>query len=147
MKTVSTGFFFAAIFTLSWLEVPLSLAQTQGDNLRAETRLEQVYQQHGLSGQGMIVALIERGIDYTHPDFIDEQGDTRIAYIYDMVDATGANDPASPYGIGTIYPRAQIDEALDGGTPLATTDRFGHGIACTGIAAGDGSAMPDAPYR
>jgi len=125
----------------------LTLAQTQGDALRAETRLDQVYAQHGLSGQGVIVAMIERGIDYTHPDFIDDNGDTRIAYIYDMVDPAGANDPNNPYGIGTIYSRADIDAALDGGAPLATNDRFGHGIACTGLAAGDGSAMPGAPYR
>ena len=123
------------------------LAQTQGDALRAETRLDQVYAQHGLSGQGVIVAMIERGIDYTHPDFVDANGDTRIAYIYDMVDPTGANAPGNPYGIGTIYTRADIDAALDGGAPLATADRFGHGIACTGLAAGDGSAMPGAPYR
>ena len=125
----------------------LGLAQTQGDALRAETRLDQVYQQYGLDGEGVIVAMIERGIDYTHPDFIDEDGKTRIAYIYDMLNPAGANAPGNPYGIGTIYTRAQIDAALAAGTPLGSTDRYGHGTACTGIAAGDGSAMPGAPYR
>lgn len=122
-------------------------AQTQGDKLRSETRLDQVYSQYNLNGEGVIVALIERGIDYEHPDFIDENGDTRIAYIFDMVDPSGANDPENPYGVGTIYSRTQIDAALDGGDSLPTMDRFGHGIACTGLAAGDGSAMAGAPYR
>ncbi len=125
----------------------LGFSQTQGDNLRAETRLDQVYQQYNLDGEGVIVAMIERGIDYTHPDFIDEDGKTRIAYIYDMLNPAGANAPGNPYGIGTIYTRAQIDAALAAGTPLGSTDRYGHGTACTGIAAGDGSAMPGAPYR
>ncbi|GAB4427984.1 MAG: hypothetical protein OHK0039_46460 [Bacteroidia bacterium] len=122
-------------------------AQTQGDALRAETGLDQVYQQYNLDGSGIIVAMIERGIDYTHPDFVDADGHTRIAYLYDMLDPTGASAPGNPYGIGTIYTRAQIDAALASGTPLGSTDRFGHGTACTGIAAGDGSAMPGAPYR
>jgi minor extracellular serine protease Vpr len=122
-------------------------AQTQMDALRQETGLDQVYQQYSLSGQGVALAMIERGIDYRHPDFIDANGNTRIAYLYDMVDPSGANDPDNPYGIGTIYTRSQIDAALSSGTPLATNDRYGHGTACTGIAAGDGSGMPAAPYR
>lgn len=122
-------------------------AQTQGDNLRSETRLDQVYQQYGLDGEGVIVAMIERGIDYTHPDFIDANGKTRIAYIYDMLNSSGANAPGNPYDVGTIFTRAQIDAALTAGTPLGSTDRFGHGTACTGIAAGDGSGMAGAPYR
>ncbi|MDP5170862.1 MAG: S8 family peptidase [Bacteroidia bacterium] len=124
-----------------------AFAQTQGDALRAETRLDQVYQQYNLDGSGTIVAMIERGIDYTHPDFVDADGKTRIAYIYDMINPAGANDPGNPYGVGTIFTRDQIDQALSSGTLLGSTDRFGHGTACTGIAAGDGSAMVGAPYR
>lgn len=125
----------------------LANAQNQGESLRQETRLDSVYLQHGLSGNGVVVAMIERGIDYQHPDFIDENGNTRIEWIYDMVDPSGANDPDNPYGIGTIYSRADIDQALSSGNPLPEIDRYGHGIACTGIAAGDGSGMPNAPYR
>ncbi|MDX2245868.1 MAG: S8 family peptidase [Bacteroidia bacterium] len=140
MKKILLALLFTGIYILGF-------AQTQGDNLRAETRLDQVYQQYNLTGDGAIVAMIERGIDYTHPDFIDENGKTRIAYIYDMLNTAGANDPNNPYGVGTIFTRAQIDAALASGTPLGSNDRFGHGTACTGIASGDGSAMPGAPYR
>ncbi len=136
-------YFFLLLLTASHL----LQAQTQGDNLRQEIRVDQVYQQYGLTGQGVAIALIERGIDYTHPDFIDANGNTRIAYIYDMLDPAGANDPGNPYGIGTIYTRAQIDQALSSGMPLATNDRHGHGTACMGLAAGDGSGMAGAPYR
>ncbi len=141
-----------AMKNLSLLFLLLSIAlagraQTQGDNLRAETRLDLVEQQFNLDGTGVIVAMIERGIDYTHPDFIDANGKTRLAYIYDMLNPAGANAPGNPYGIGTIFTRAQIDAALTSGTPLGSTDRFGHGTACTGIAAGDGSGMAGAPYR
>ncbi|MEL6675575.1 MAG: S8 family peptidase [Bacteroidota bacterium] len=122
-------------------------AQTQGDLLRQETKLDQVYSQYNLSGQGVIVAMIERGIDYKHPDFIDENGNTRIAYIFDMVDPSGANDPNNTYGVGTIYSEAQINQALSSGNQLSVMDAHGHGTASTGIAAGDGSGVAGAPYR
>jgi len=139
---------FRTVFPLLIFLATLSLsAQTQWDLLRSETKLDEVYAQYNLNGQGVLVALIERGIDYAHPDFIDAQGNTRIAYIYDMLDPSGANATDNPYGIGTIFHRTDIDQALDGGPALPTHDNYGHGTACTGIAAGDGSGMTGAPYQ
>jgi len=141
-KSSRIGRLFLYMITLS-----LPFASMQGQNLttvlRQETRLDQVTQ----TGQGVILVMIERGIDYRHSDFIDANGDTRIAYIYDMSDPTGANDPNNSYGKGTIYSRAQIDQALDSGNPLATMDHHGHGTACTGIAAGNGSGVMGTPFR
>jgi len=92
--------------------------------------------------------MIERGIDYRHPDFIDENGETRIAYIYDMIDPTGANDPNNPYGVGTIFDAIQINNALDSNLdPPLTTDRFGHGTATTGITCGNGSGTANLEYQ
>lgn len=118
-----------------------------GDSTRNEINLNLVYQSLGLSGDSVIVAIIDRGIDYTHPDFIDENGETRIAYIYDMLDPTGASAPGNPYGIGTIYSSVEINQALSSGTSLPTNDLYGHGIATTGIAAGNGSAALNGQYR
>lgn len=118
-----------------------------GDSARIETNLVQAYQQYGLTGNGTIVAIIDRGIDYRHPDFIDANGNTRIAFIYDMLDNTGMNDPDNPYGVGTIYDMAEINQALSSGNELATMDYVGHGIATTGIAAGNGSAISADTYR
>jgi minor extracellular serine protease Vpr len=113
-----------------------------GDSIRAETRIDQVYQQYNVTGQGVIYAIFDRGIDYTHPDFIDANGKTRIAYIFDMVDNTGQNDPDNTYGVGTIYDEAEINQALSSGNPLPTNDLYGHGIATAGIGAGNGTAVP-----
>lgn len=118
-----------------------------GDAARQEAKINQVYAQYSLSGKGTIIAMIDRGIDYTHPDFINANGQTRIAYIFDMIDNTGANAPNNPYGVGTIFSAADINSALQvGGAPL-TTDRFGHGTATTGIICGDGSGTPDGKFR
>ena len=87
--------------------------------------------------------IMDRGIDYTHPDFINPDGSTRIAYIYDLFDDTGANDPDNPYGIGTIYDSQEINNSLENGGALLTNDIFGHGTATSGIFAGNGSAIAD----
>ena len=123
------------------------LAFTTGDTLRIETNINQVYSQYGLTGKGTVVAIIDRGIDYRHPDFIDSAGNTRIAFIFDMLDDAGKNDPDNSYGVGTIYDQAEINQALNGGPDLPTMDRHGHGIASTGIAAGDGSGIASRKYR
>lgn len=38
----------------------------------------------GLSGRGVIVALIDSGLDYTHPDFCNADGTTRILALWDQ---------------------------------------------------------------
>ncbi|WGF93155.1 S8 family peptidase [Aequorivita marisscotiae] len=119
----------------------------QGPIPRAEVNLDEVYTQYGLSGEGVLIVMIDRGINYTHPDFIDENGNTRLAYIYDMVDPTGANDPNNPYGVGTIHNHDAINTALINNDPLLSTDRFGHGTATTGIICGNGSGTTDGQFH
>lgn len=140
-KSSRIGSFVLLFFVLNFLIIP-GYSQNLTDKLRQETRLDMVSQ----TGNGVILAMIERGIDYRHPDFIDANGKTRIAYIFDMADPSGAMAPNNPYGRGTIYDRAEIDQALTSGNVLATMDRHGHGTASTGIAAGNGSAVMGRPY-
>lgn len=120
----------------------------QGPASRTAAKIDQVQSQYGLSGNGVLTIMMDRGIDYRHPDFIDADGNTRLAYIYDLYDNSGANDPDNPFGVGTIFDRAEINASLqNGGAPL-TNDLFGHGTATTGIMAGDGSAVsPAEPFR
>lgn len=113
----------------------------QGVPSRTAAKIDKVYSTYGLSGKGVLVVMMDRGIDYRHPDFIDENGKTRLAYIYDLYDNKGANDPDNPFGVGTIYDSIEINASLQaGGAPLVNDD-FGHGTATTGIMAGDGSAV------
>jgi hypothetical protein len=140
-KSSRIGRFALLLFMLNALFTSVN-GQNLADKLREETRLDMVSQ----TGDGVILAMIERGIDYRHPDFIDANGKTRIAYIFDMTDPSGAMAPNNSYGRGTIYSRAEIDQALSSGNALATMDRHGHGTASTGIAAGNGSAVMGTPY-
>jgi hypothetical protein len=117
------------------------------DEVRAETGVDQAVSTFGVSGRGILVAIMDRGIDWTNNDFRNADGTTRIKYIFDLTDDTGANDLANPYGEGTIYTEAQINSALTGGPTLATRDAVGHGTASAGIAGGNGSNSPNRLYR
>lgn len=134
MKTVLT------VFCLMAMHMQIL---AQGTPCKNEANIHLVKDQYGLTGTGVITVMMDRGIDYRHPDFIDADGNTRILYIYDLYDDSGANDPDNPYGIGTIFDQQEINQALqNGGTPIVN-DIFGHGTATTGIMSGNGSGIND----
>ena len=84
-----------------------------------------------LSGKGVLVAVLDSGIDYYHDDFRNGDGTTRILYLEDQV-------------TGEIYTKERIDQALAAGSRalareiVPSFDTSGHGTAVTGIAAGNG---------
>jgi minor extracellular serine protease Vpr len=117
------------------------------DGVRVETRVDRAVAQFGVTGHGVVVGVLDRGIDWTNNDFRNLDGTTRIEAIFDLGDNRGAHAPGNPYGVGTIYTRAQIDAALLTGASLRTRDAVGHGVTTTGIIAGNGNNLPDRRYR
>ena len=100
-----------------------------------------------LSGEGVLVAVIDSGIDYTNAHFRDLNGSTRILYLWDQtVPSDEALDRRPPEGfaLGTEFDREQIDRALQAPNPterfelVPSIDVSGHGTAVAGIAAGSG---------
>lgn len=93
-----------------------------------------------LTGRGTLVAVIDSGIDYTHPDFRNEDGTTRILALWDQ---TIPGQPPEGYRIGTEYTQERINEALNEANPLSavpSVDTSTHGTHVAGIAAGNGRA-------
>jgi minor extracellular serine protease Vpr len=117
------------------------------DKVRVETNVDAAVAKYGVSGKGVVVAVMDRGIDWLNNDFRNLDGTTRIATIFDLTDDTGAHAPGNIYGMGTLYSRGQINAALLGGPPLATRDAVGHGTATAGIAVGNGRNSPGGKYR
>jgi subtilisin family serine protease len=107
---------------------------------------------HGLTGKNVIIAVLDTGIDFRHPDFItyDAAGlpTSRIAYLWDTAtqfqQGRGSTAPFKfPNGtsIGTLYSRAQLTSELRSKTvTIPPTDLDGHGTACASVAAGNGNA-------
>ena len=104
----------------------------------------------GLSGNGVLLACIDSGVDYAHPDFCAPDGTSRIAILWDQ---TIPGNPPMGYALGSVYTRRQINEALASSTPeerfalVPSRDVTGHGTAVLGIAAGNGRSSADAAMR
>ncbi len=98
---------------------------------------------YDLYGDGVLVALLDSGVDYAHPDFRNEDGTTRILALWDQ---TIPGRPPEGYRIGTEYTQQEINEALAADTENAryalvpSRDVSGHGTRVLGIAAGNGRA-------
>ncbi len=95
---------------------------------------------YGLTGKGVIVAVIDSGIDYTHPDFRNADGSSRILYLWDQ---TAEGSPPSGFRQGHLYSKEDLDIALASGNPLSIVpeqDFIGHGTAVAGLAAGNGAS-------
>ncbi len=102
---------------------------------------------YNLSGRGCIVAVIDSGIDWKHPDFTNDDGSTRILKLWDQTvnyEVTQVPTP-SGYVYGSEYTKELIDEALTGNEAAMNSlslsrDYSGHGTFVTGIAAGNGKS-------
>ena len=97
----------------------------------------------GTTGKGVIVGIIDSGVDWRHLDFRKPDGTTRIKFLWDPSDDSfqrlGIGSPPPPGGMGTVYTEDQINGALQGGGTVGTQDQFGHGTHATGVAAGNGA--------
>ena len=106
-----------------------------------------------LTGQGVLVAVIDSGVDYTLPDFRNEDGTTRIRYLWDQsLKAVEGEHVPKGYGMGVEYTKEEIDAAFpdfyhvitpknivtQGAITIRTRDISGHGTAVAAIAAGNG---------
>jgi subtilisin family serine protease len=125
----------------------------------------------GLTGKGVIVAILDLGIDFHNPDFIAPDGKTsRLLYYWDTVaeprkpDALGKDAPVTypnNVSIGVVYDRETLTEAIrkndrrsittEKVARKVTRDRTvwfdgGHGTACMTVAAGNGRKKIEGKY-
>lgn len=89
------------------------------------------------TGKGVLVGVLDTGIDYTHPAFIDANGNTKILSIWDQsVNGT----PPNHFLYGNEYTSNQINEALMSDSPyyvVPSRDKNGHGTYVAGVVAGN----------
>ncbi|WP_309449482.1 S8 family peptidase [Clostridium sp.] len=113
---------------VQYVELPKVLFTSDFESNKA-CCVPNAWDRYGLTGEGVLVGFIDTGIDYTHPAFRDEDGNTRIDFIYDL----GENIK--------VYDRVQINEALKAQDPYAIVnvkDPINHGTHVAGIACAGG---------
>lgn len=98
---------------------------------------------YNLTGKGVLVGIIDSGIYYAHPAFIQD-GVSRIAYLWDQtVSDDSSHSDIIPFG--TLYDRDTITKAINAENSLEmqricpSIDISGHGTHVAGIAAGNGN--------
>jgi subtilisin family serine protease len=93
-----------------------------------------------LRGSGVLVGIVDTGIDYTNPVFLHSDGTSKIAAIWDQT-IDSENYPVGTF-YGTEYTAEQINQAVASGNPfdiVPSRDELGHGTMLAGIAAGSES--------
>lgn len=96
-----------------------------------------------LKGSGVLVGIIDTGINYTLQEFKYEDNTTKIVSIWDQ---TIIGDNPSNQCYGTEFTREQINEALKSDNPfeiVPTVDEIGHGTKLASISAGRRSTDKD----
>ena len=95
---------------------------------------------YGLTGRGVLVGIVDSGIDLTNPDFRNEDGTTRIAALWDQADREYTSEEINEFlnAEGTVQPAVR---------PPLSVDSSGHGTAVAGIAAGNGRGSEGRRYR
>ncbi|MFQ5340176.1 MAG: S8 family serine peptidase [Anaerolineae bacterium] len=111
---------------------PLSTAL---DHSVVDIRADDVWALHSdglpITGEGVLIGVVDTGIDWSHPDFKDAWHRSRIVAIWDQ---TGSGLPPAGFDYGTEWRRWQINA----GQPTEM-DTDGHGTHVAGVAAGSGA--------
>ena len=130
-----------------WTVEPCAQLRTHLDRSMPDTGALAVHRQLGLDGAGVVLGIIDTGLDFRHRDFQTVNGATRLASLLDY-----AHPPLKPQASGApgvrVYSRQELDtqllldRALGQLAPnlVLHRDRVGHGTHVAGIAAGTGAA-------
>lgn len=125
---------------IEYLEKPKNLFYSRINGMRVSCVKSVQGGEDGLKGRGVIVAIIDSGIDYMNTEFRNTDGSTRIIYIYDQ--SVGNN--------GEEYNETRINQAIDADDRvkrleiIPSMDTSGHGTEVASVAVGNNGVASEA---
>ncbi|MFO1315275.1 MAG: S8 family serine peptidase [Burkholderiales bacterium] len=115
----------------------VSVPATRADQLRTGTPGAYT----GGTGKGVIVGIVDDGLDFRHRDFRKPDGSTRILGLWDQRVNGASGTPPAGFNYGGECTTAMINDAIGGNAAACTQPSTGgHGTHVGGIAAGTGQA-------
>ena len=139
----------AAMEEVEYIEKPKSLTYGLFEAKQNSCITVNPQTQNGLTGKGVLLAVIDSGIDYFLPDF-QQNGQSRILYLWDQslpVDEERNFRPPAGFRIGVEFRKQDIDRALQAGSRtealqiVPQQDISGHGTGVTAIAASSNESL------
>ena len=88
------------------------------------------------TGKGVIVGVIDQGLDYNHPDFKFANGNTRVLRYWDQNPNVTGTSAYQYYGYGLVWDSSQINSGVCTSLESSTA----HGTTVTGMAVGNAFA-------
>lgn len=141
---------FDRINQIVWWESPYSMSSLINitDNLSQGVPILQATDMSNMSnnlynrlqGEGSIVAIIDSGIDYLNKDFINEDGSSKILYLWDQESDYGS--PPDNMLFGSEYNKEQLNEAIANNNADLSRDEIGTGTMAAGIVVSEGKNNP-----
>lgn len=149
---------FAELPEVEYVEKPKRLYFSVLEGKQASCIPEVTVREPYLNGNGVLLAVLDSGLDYRSPEFQKMGGKTRIRYLWDQTLTAEDTDERLPEGYeqwqssappegfrqGVLFTEERINAALQSSMPLQivpSVDTSGHGTAVTAIAAGSGNYM------
>lgn len=137
---------------IEFMEMPKGLQYDVYRAKQASCILPVVTGAEALSGKGVLIAVIDSGIDYLLRDFQNDEG-SRILYLWDQT-LEQSNEQNGQFSIGSEFTKEDIDRAITAANTgngrmdyraaraiVPSVDSSGHGTAVAGIAAGSSIAV------
>lgn len=121
---------------VEYIEKPKNLFYNRVNGMRVSCITALQKSESGLKGRGVLVAVIDSGIDYMNTEFRTEDG-TRILYLWDQSLGSGFDE------MGTVYDKEDINRAINASNNeerleiVPSVDSSGHGTEVASIAAGN----------
>lgn len=128
-----------------------SFPQVLNDTTRMRTFVNEVQAGTGgltmpFTGKNVLIGIVDDGIDFKHPDFMDASGKTRVLKFWDhKLDSSSNTNIPQPYDYGLEYDSSHINQHIQ--TYLSGNQMYPtlgaesyHGTNVTGIAVGNGLA-------